>query len=125
MEKYAGFADKGTGIHPFIYPKRAQGNKQILTILIAILKLPLVLITATLFLIGYLLEFLLPLYAWQRLYHVPISRLFLFICGFYWIVESEYAPRKVQGASFKLKNRLIFANHLSYMDVIYLCCICI
>ncbi|KAI8897174.1 hypothetical protein BC833DRAFT_594826 [Globomyces pollinis-pini] len=138
MEKFSGWRDAGTGIHPFLYPKPPRTDTAVyysafkcylVGPIIAVIKLILILIIT---LLTFLLEviglvFIVPavVQSWKSFLYLIFGRCILFLCGFYYIETSEVSVKKLK-ANSKSKpvnaqplRQLIVSNHSSYLDILY------
>ncbi|KAH6567340.1 hypothetical protein BASA62_006163 [Batrachochytrium salamandrivorans] len=147
MEKYSGWRDPGTGIHPFLPPKPPRKDDSVLTNVVLALKCyaigpPLAIIKLLIIVVLVLLITLLELisnvlivpeikHAWRKLVYGLLGRTVLFVCGFWWIpttpVSLHRGGRKAQSArnshaSKHSKVDIYIANHSSYFDLLYFQC---
>ncbi|KAI9325868.1 hypothetical protein DFJ73DRAFT_867994 [Zopfochytrium polystomum] len=147
MEKYSRWRDPGTGIPPFLPPKRLRTAADETTLrslnttvksifpgpLLAGIKLLLVVVIGAL---GWLLSRLEVLFyfpairrGWTRGVSLVMGRLALHLLGFYWIKVSTVNLRKglkerEEAKKFKDSKAIthgdvIVANHSSYVDILY------
>ncbi|KAJ3325545.1 hypothetical protein HDU76_013138 [Blyttiomyces sp. JEL0837] len=146
MEKYSRWRDPGTGIPPFLPPKRLRTNESVFHTVLSTVKttvigpvfsaLKLVVILAVA-LVGALLDFagvilVVPFLKrfWTRLIAFLFGRLTLLLLGFWWIKSSYVNLKKGLREKQELKRisanktiqhgDIIVANHSSYVEVMYL-----
>jgi hypothetical protein len=123
MEKFNDWRDKGTGIHPFLYPLGPNPKDTTQWFLrnglappLAGIKLLLVLILGTVWflldLISYLLIVPLVVQSLQFVWNWVLGRTILFLTGF---LDIQVRKRKKRG-----RRELYFANHSSYIDLLLL-----
>ncbi|KAJ3324772.1 hypothetical protein HDV06_006080 [Boothiomyces sp. JEL0866] len=132
MEKYSGWRDAGTGIQPFLHPQPPRIESavfqfvkyNILGPIQGSVKFCLILVLGSiLFIADFLSQLLIVpilVHSWQRLFHLVIGRLILFLSGFYWIDSSTIQIKKLLKPNAVGNGRkFIIANHSSYLDILY------
>ncbi|KAJ1555328.1 hypothetical protein HK405_002580 [Cladochytrium tenue] len=147
MEKYSRWRDPGTGIAPFLPPRRLRNpgeetalraaNTAVKSTLGPLLGVAKLIVAAALAAVGVLLlraDVLLVNYAlrraWRRVISLVFGRVTLFLLGFYWIKHTDVSlKRGLRNQEDTRRNKerrvirdgdVIVANHSSYVDVIYL-----
>jgi 1-acylglycerol-3-phosphate O-acyltransferase len=120
MEKFNDWRDKGTGIHPFLYPLGVKPSifKTICGSFLAIVKLTFIVLLVP---IWYLLQQISKVFLIEaivgtlhRFWSWTFGRLVLFLLGFHHInVQSRNRP-------IVKKWKLFIANHSSYLDFLIL-----
>jgi hypothetical protein len=120
MEKFSAFRDVGTGIMPFLHPIPPRGIhsqifKKIIGHILAVLKLPFIIICVMLLIILQKINSSPVLVVKSMIY-----RVLLWFMGFYKI-ESVVKPSKKQIIESKPKvhKKLIISNYTSYVDILY------
>ncbi|KAJ8323753.1 hypothetical protein BDV3_001777 [Batrachochytrium dendrobatidis] len=144
MEKYSGWRDPGTGIHPFLSPKPPRSDEStlhfvlygiktfILGPFLATIKIILIAVVALLWSILDLVSIILISpkiqYTWKRIVYGSLGRTVLALCGFWWISKSNSTLQRggrksgLSRANHKLKKPnpdLYISNHTSYFDILY------
>ncbi|KAI8908961.1 hypothetical protein EDD86DRAFT_191325 [Gorgonomyces haynaldii] len=134
MEKYSGWRDPGTGVHPFLHPQPQKRDqflglylKYILGGPLAVLKL---LVIIPLLLIVFVADVLAILLIephlkqlWRQVWYFVGFRLILGLCGCYWIpTRTAVAKRKQIQKQTVFDKTIYVANHSSYLDIFYLAC---
>jgi len=138
MEKYSKWRDQKSGIHPFIPAKTKISDAGVISYLkwwilgpiLAILRIPFVIIILLWALVMTLVSAIIPIPIAKRFFirytQAMGFRVLLFLLGFYWIQtryvklgRSTRIPKNSAGSDVKAGD-VIICNHSSYIDVFFL-----
>jgi len=122
MEKFARFTDSSIGVNPFTLPPQS-GQKSLFRYVFIILRIPFLLPLSVVFItLDYLISVFPSFLAlpFRKFLLGPLSRVILFIFGFYTIHET-HLPRSQQGVAKQTKNgsrTIIISNMCGFIDVL-------
>eukprot|EP01080_Neovahlkampfia_damariscottae_P001495 gene1495-12112_t len=116
MEKYRRWTDDATGINPFV-PHVASSSifkKYLMVPILFILKLPFLLLLILAFLLTRIFTFIFVGRLFERIFNFFVLRTILFLFGFLFISNKNDSKKSMKSGD------VIIANHISYIEVIYL-----